>query len=271
MLEKNNDFFCDAHFHYLPSVNQNAFALPQRWTGCSCAHSVEEWNAQVEFAEKNNSENQKMLCAFGLHPQSCSFPDSDELCRKNLYFLESLLQTQKIDAIGECGFDFFTEEYKLFAEFQKKIFISQIELAVKYKKPVVIHCRKANEKLFEYSRELKKLPAVLFHSFMGMPSEAFSLLNKGINGYFSFGKQIFNNNKKVIKCVKELPLDRLLFETDAPYQFLKGENQTNTFEIKKIYEGAWNLRFSENSKLPDFSFCDFSKQIFENLISLFYE
>ena len=122
------------------------------------------------------------------------------------------------------------------------MFNLQLELALKYNKPLVVHARKANEKLFEYSKQLKKLPAVLFHSFMGPAHEAESLLVRGINAYFSFGKQIMNNNKKVLDCVQNLPLQNLLLETDAPFQFLKGEKFTRLEDIKKIYEAFFGLR-----------------------------
>ncbi|MBO6101416.1 MAG: TatD family hydrolase, partial [Spirochaetaceae bacterium] len=89
----------------------------------------------------------------------------------------------------------------------EEMFKIKLELALKYDLPLVIHCRKANEKLFEYSKQLKKIRAVLFHSFMGTPIEANSLLNRGINGFFSFGKQVMNNNKKLIACVRYLPAD----------------------------------------------------------------
>ena len=61
-----------------------------------------------------------------------------------------------------------------------------MEIAIKNNLPVVIHCRKANHKLFKYKKQLSKLPEVLFHSFMGPSAEALSLLNSDINGYFSF-------------------------------------------------------------------------------------
>ena len=131
------------------------------------------------------------------------------------------------------------------------MFNLQLNLALKYNRPLVIHCRKANEKLFEYSKQLKKLPGVLFHSFMGMPNEAKSLLSRGINGYFSFGKQMMNNNKKVIACVKELPLNVIMAETDAPFQYLKNERFTHPNEIKKIYDAISEIRGEELPKIQE--------------------
>ena len=163
------------------------------------------------------------------------------------------------------GFDFFCEDFKQFALKQEEIWNIQLELAIQNQLPIVVHCRKANEKLFEYKKQLKKVPSVLFHSFMGSFVEAQSLIKNDINCFFSFGKQIFNNNKKVIQCVKELPIKNLLLETDAPYQFLKGETETFCDQIVYIYKGAYNLRNTEKT----FSFDDFCNQLYENAKNCF--
>lgn len=238
MLVKNEKKFCDAHFHYSDclekSLLQDDFT---DWTGCSSAHSTAEWYIQSE-AKLNNPD---LMLSFGLHPQSAGFIDIDE----NLDFLNQLITEKKLNAVGEVGFDFFNEEFKLHRNLQEKMFLEQINLAIKNNLPVIIHCRKANEKLFEFSSKLNKLPAVLFHSFMGNSIEAESLLNKGINGYFSFGKQMMNNNRKVIDCIRTLPLNRLLCETDAPYQFLKNESGTKTEDIYLIYKAFFSYRNEE--------------------------
>lgn len=248
MLEKNEKkLYFDAHFHYFECKNDKNLPFPKNYTGISCSHSINEYN----FFEKNieecksdyQTENIKIYSSYGLHPQSAEFIDIE----KNLEFLEKLLQQNKLSAIGETGFDFFAQNFKNHKEKQEIMFNGQLDLAIKYNKPIVIHCRKANEKLFEYSKQLKKLPSVLFHSFMGMPNEAFSLLNRGINGFFSFGKQMSNGNKKVIACVKELPVDVLLLETDAPFQTLKNEEFTSPQDIEKIYDAFFELRNIEKN------------------------
>lgn len=254
MLEKSSKkMLFDAHFHYSELKN---YDFPENWKGCTCAHSIEEWNNQENASGsiKNN-----LTLAFGLHPQSASFID----ITKNIDFLEDLLRENKIQAIGETGFDFYTEEFCEYKEKQEKMFNLQLELAILYKKPVVIHCRKANDKLFEYSKTLKQLPAVLFHSFMGSVVEANSLLNKGINGYFSFGKQMMNNNKKVIQCCSQLKLENLLLETDAPFQTLKGEAFTKINDIENIYDAFYKLR-KEDSEAID-------RQFSQNYNNLFYQ
>lgn len=238
MLEKSlkNFTFCDAHFHLLdfPSV-------PEKWMGCTCAHSIKEWETQKEFFKDKTCG----VLSFGLHPQSAEYIDIKE----NADYLEHLLKdpASDIKAIGEAGFDYFTKEFKAQAVKQEEMFNIQLELALFYNKPLVVHCRKANHKLFEYSGKLKKLPSVLFHSFMGTLIEANSLISRNINCFFSFGKQMMNNNKKVIDCVKNLPEQNLLLETDAPFQTLRDERYTKLEDIKRIYESARNIRQTDEN------------------------
>ena len=236
--QKNNIFsqktLFDAHFHYAV-CKDHGIELPDfkdgtQWLGISCAHSRKEFEIQ-------QTAPSCVIQAYGMHPQNAEY----ENIKESADFLEENLIKNLISFIGESGFDYFTPEFRDQAAVQEEMFNIQLDLALKYKKPIVIHCRKANHKLFEYSKQLKKLPEVLFHSFMGPPVEAQSLLERGINGYFSFGKQVMNGNKKVIACVKELPEERILAETDAPFQYLKGEECTQLFDIKMIIENINNL------------------------------
>lgn len=182
-----------------------------------------------------------VFASYGIHPQSPALRDKTFI-EKELSFIENLLAEKKIIAIGECGFDFFTTEFKSTAPEQEIVFNEQLFLAQKYNVPIVLHLRKSIEKIFTYSRELKKLPAVIFHSFPGTLREAQSLQNHGINAFFSFGKPILNGKKASIDCVQNLPIQNILFETDAPYQTLKDEKETLPSDIKKVYQRACELR-----------------------------
>ena len=149
MLEKNAEkTYFDAHFHYFYSKN---FGIPANYYGCSCAHSPEEWQVQLESAPDN------VILSYGIHPQSCGYSD----LRSNADFLEGLLQEKKLSAIGEAGFDFFTQEFIDHQNEQESAWNIQLELALKYKMPLVVHCRKANHKLFEYSNHF--LQQVILH------------------------------------------------------------------------------------------------------------
>ena len=248
----------DAHFHYPVCKNLNVFDKENinlsSYHALSCSHSINEWEEQLTSP----------LCikhAFGIHPQLVGRLSEIQLKEYKL-FMEELCKEGKLDAIGEAGFDLFTEEFKASKEKQEEIFLFELELCIKYNLPIVIHCRKANDKLFLYSKNLKKVPTVLFHSFMGSLVEANSLIERGINCFFSFGKQMINNNKKVIDCVKNLPLNNLLLETDAPFQTLKGEENTLASEIIRVYEASYKLRYENGSFNMNYE--DYEQVIYNN-------
>lgn len=263
MLEKN-DFFCDSHFHLIDLLNYSDlneifdFLKDELFFGCVCAHNQQKFLHQ-DFIIKQ-IKNVQLIQSFGLHPQNPVLQNAD--------FLENLLKQNKIQAIGESGFDFFNEEFKNNIENQKKAWNIQLDLAIKYQKTLIIHCRKALDLIFADSKRLKNVPAVLFHSFCGGIHQANGILNKGINAYFSFGKQILNNNKKSIECTSILPLNKLLLETDAPFQTLKNENFTKLSSIIDIYNQAFLLR-NKNSK-TELQKTEFKNQLLTNFKSCFY-
>ena len=252
------DFFdsliiCDSHLH-LSDCAAYSLQLPhsEKYYCLSCAHSESELKIQDDII----SEKSNFISAFGIHPQNPVI--------ENLNFLENLIVEKKISCIGEAGFDFFTEEFKGTEELQKLAFESQLELAVKYSMPMIIHGRKCNDRFFFYAKQLSKLPAVMFHSYMGTFNEAQSLLNKGINCFFTFGKPILNGNKKAIDCTRRLDDSRLLLETDAPFQVLKGEEYTRPSDIFKVHEKAFEIRgirFEDKEKAARFT-----EQLYSNFL-----
>lgn len=251
--------FCDAHFHLIPSeAALGTHSLP-RGRGVTAAHFKDEFFAQE--ARVKELALPGLFQSFGLHPQ--------EPLLENLDFLEGLLQEKRIAAIGECGFDFFTPEFAANREAQEKAFAAQLDLAARFSVSVIVHARKAMQEIFAASGALKKAPAVVFHSFAGSPADASSLLAKGINAYFSFGKPLMNGAKKAILCVRSLPQDRLLLETDAPYQTLKGELATSPQEIADVYQAAFEIRAAGSPFEARPSFFDFTAAIEKNFDKAF--
>ena len=238
---------CDAHIHLADLYDLQAeFTNSPSYMCISCSHSQKEFMLNEKI---KNASDSKIISAFGIHPQK---PDL-----QNAEFLEELAKSSKIAAVGECGFDLFTPEFKSHLLEQTEAFLMQTELAVKYNLPLIIHGRKCLELFFKYKKELSKVPAVIFHSFMGTYSESVSLLKSGINGLFSFSAQILKGNKKAIECVKNLPPGKLVFETDAPYQTLKGEKYTPQERILDVYLKAYKIRhdletYEVNEKSSEF-------------------
>jgi TatD DNase family protein len=77
---------------------------------------------------------------------------------------------------------------------------------------------------------------------MGTLGEGESLLRRGVNAYFSFGTPILLNHKEAIRSCAALPLDRLLLETDAPYQPLRSREFSRWSDLTEILHGAAAIR-----------------------------
>ena len=235
--------YCDAHLHLaeIPQDEIICFCKNNQYNCCASTHLIKEWKQINNFKQElaKNDIHTIIKQSFGIHPI---------MQNKNMLpFLEELLQNNAIDAIGEIGLDFYTEELRQQESLQLELWNTQLELAIQYKKPIVIHSRRSLDKIFTYSNQLKKLPAVIFHSWPGSPTEAKSFLIRGINAYFSIGKQILNGNKRAIQSATNIPLENIILETDAPYQTLKGEEYTPLHDIKKVYQKVFELRNDFNS------------------------
>ena len=122
----------------------------------------------------------------------------------------------KIVAVGEIGFDFYRNLSP--KEDQERAFITQIELAIKYNLPVIIHDRDAHYDTLKIVRKYagrKNFRAVM-HCFSGDSNFAEECLKLGL--FISFtGVLTFPNAKKTVDAVRVIPIDRIFIETDSPF------------------------------------------------------
>lgn len=231
----------DAHFHLkqLLEVSPESadFIKENDFSGfCSC-HTLEEVEFVENFIAENPETEKKLEITFGIHPQA---PNEKELAT-----LEKLISEKRIAAVGEIGLDRFSVEFAENFELQKKLFAIQLEIAQNAKLPVTLHIRKAIPEIFEQIQILKRIKKVIFHSYSGTAAEAESILNHGVNAFFSFGNALLNGHKKAIDSVKTLPENRILTETDAPYQPKKGESFSKPQDILLILAKINEIRHSE--------------------------
>jgi len=221
-----------------------------------------------------------LLPCFGIHPQLLSQKSShghrtngsEEALRNNsglntiitdlLNILNNLAEEKQIVAIGECGFDLYSNEYKETEKEQEIIFNAHIETAIKHELPLVLHVRRAMHKIFPLVKILAKCKAVIFHTWAGTMDEAQSLSRHGVNVYFSFGNVIMLNHKKAIQCCAQLPVERILTETDAPYAPRRGEPFSRYADLQLILETAAKLRNEDVKELE--------LQIESNFKNIFY-
>jgi TatD DNase family protein len=150
----------------------------------------------------------------GFHP---TYTKEIKDAQKELEELEKLIQHPKCVGIGECGLDYFREEDKATADLQKEFLKKQIELAIKYNKPLMIHCRDAYPDTLEILEEYKITNPELkanFHFFTESLETAKKILDLGFQ--FSF-TAVITFAKDYEELVKFAPLDKIMSETDSPF------------------------------------------------------
>ncbi|MFA7675802.1 MAG: TatD family hydrolase [Candidatus Shapirobacteria bacterium] len=187
---------------------------------------------------------EKLLASLGIHPMENQDSPAE---------LEKLVDEnyKKIVAIGECGLDFSSDFDK---EKQIIVFKKQVELAQKYKLPLIIHARKAVDETVEILKEYKNLSGV-FHCYAGGNKRIKKIIDLGENWYFGIDGNLTYEDG-LVEIVKNIPKDRLILETDCPYLTpvpFRGEiNSPKNVEYvyKKVAE-IWGMSFEETEKIID--------------------
>ena len=173
-----------------------------------------------------SSQNNFVYSCLGFHPLKGELFKEEIL---NSYEDLIVKYQKKIIGIGEIGLDY---KANIEVDMQIKIFSSFLELAKKYKLPVVIHNRGHDFLILEIlDRYFDSYEKIIFHCF----SQDFSFLEKILEkrGMVSFSLNLLRK-KKLVSLLREVPLENLLLETDSPYMFL--ENKPSTpLDIEKIY------------------------------------
>lgn len=192
-------------------------------------------------------QNKSVFFASGVHPY-----DKDGF---DINVIREFAEHKKCVAIGECGLDYFRlpkdeAEKNLEKIEQKRIFLTQLELAVELKKPVILHIREANEDCFNILKEYaSRLDGAVMHCYNASPL-LLELVKFG-NFYFGIGGVLtFKNAKSLTQILPKIPKDRLIIETDAPYltpepyRGKRNEPVFTNFVAKKIAE-ILSLEFDE--------------------------
>lgn len=145
----------------------------------------------------------------GVHPSEVK-DWNDSLIDK----IKQYSKSPKIVGIGEIGLDYYWD--KSFNDLQKEVFIKQVKLANELNFPISIHDREAHKDTFDILTEYNKNSTVVMHCFSGSVEFMRECVKQGwyiaIGGVVTFKKAL-----KMKEVAKEVPLDKLLLETDAPY------------------------------------------------------
>lgn len=171
-----------------------------------------------EECVKQAKKYEQMYAAVGIHPEDCLYYDDPGTRLEQLEDVLSgeLAKKNKIVALGEIGLDYHIEAISDEDKHKQKYFFEkQMDMAEKYRLPVIIHDREAHGDCFETAIRKKDVTGV-FHSYSGSAEMAAELVKRG--WYISFsGVVTFKNATRVREVLAGIPLDRLLIETDAPY------------------------------------------------------
>ena len=148
-------------------------------------------------------------CMMGLHPCSVNENFLDELS-----IIEEYLAEHEFVAVGEIGLDFYWDVS--FKEQQYIAFRRQIELAINHNLPISVHSRSSTDECIQVIREYKGRPLKgVFHCFSGSPEQAAQIIELGF--YLGIGGVLTFKNSGLDKVIRDIALDHIILETDAPY------------------------------------------------------
>lgn len=151
---------------------------------------------------------------YGLHPMFLAEHGDADLAA-----LPDWLSRRECVAVGECGLDFFVPG--LDVERQEAIFIEHIRLAAVFNKPLIIHARKATERVIQLLKQHGPSQGVV-HSYSGSLEQARQLVDMGFLLGVG-GPLTYPRSTRLRAIVQEIPLQFLLLETDSPDQPMHGE------------------------------------------------
>ena len=168
--------------------------------------SLENSKKAVELARKHKF----IYATVGIHPHDIKNANAQTYAE-----IETLLKNEKVVAVGETGLDY----YKNYSPHNVQVegFKRQIQIAKKHNKPIIVHCREAEDEVLSILKnESAKEIGGIIHCFSGSMQFADECLNLGF--YISFSGNItYPKAKNLREVVKIVPSDRLLIETDAPF------------------------------------------------------
>lgn len=208
-------FIVDSHCHLnFPELQQNLDDILLRADKANVKVMQTICTKLSEFEEIKNisSKYKNVFCSVGVHPNDVStdgIPTVEKL-------VELIKSYHKVIGIGETGLDYHYENSA--RDIQKQSFLNHIEASRITGLPVIIHSRNADEDMEELLRaEMNKKPfKALMHCFSSTDKLAQASIELGI--YISIsGIVTFKNAHELREIVRNVPMERLLVETDAPY------------------------------------------------------
>lgn len=191
--------------------------------------SIESTKTTLELVKKHDF----MYAAVGVHPS-----DVDGLNEKTFAWLAEQTRLDKTVAVGEIGLDYYWDKEPEVQKNQRIWFQKQMELARKADLPVIIHSRDAAEDTMRIMKEVhaEEIPGVI-HCYSYSPEMAKEFVKMGY--YIGVGGVVtFKNAKKLVQTVQEIPIERILLETDCPYMAPEPHRGTRNSSLNLPYVAA---------------------------------
>ena len=177
------------------NVNVNTIIIP--------AVKRSSWDTLIELCESSAS----LQYALGLHPLFIA-----DHVQEHVDNLKEYIKKFDPVAVGEIGLDFYDQNLDRVA--QLDIFERQLNVAQSEKLPVILHVRKAHDDVIKMLQKVSLVGGIV-HAFNGSLQQAYKYL--ALNFKFGFGGMLtFERSVKLRKLAKELPLESIVLETDAP-------------------------------------------------------
>ncbi len=182
--------------------------------GPATMHAALELSRQVA----DDARMPRIVVSAGIHPQEAAMADAAALDKLN-----ALAAEPEVVAIGEIGLDDYHAENPAL-EVQQRVFAQQMEIAAQHKLPILIHCRPAEGSCAAWEATLSMLETQwkstglggVLHCFTGEWEQARRAMEMGFLISFA-GNLTFPKAQALREVAKQIPLDRLLVETDAPF------------------------------------------------------
>lgn len=207
--------FLDAHTHNA-SADKSTVKVINRYPG-EPIPEFEGWN----------------YYSVGLHPWRLCESEENVI---QLEMMQNILRIGHVIFTGECGLDKISQTD--FAE-QKRVFREQAIMAESYHKPLIIHCVKAYNEIVEIYQDIQPSVPWIFHGYTGSSEMTTQLAGKGF--LFSFGKILFNDKARAVESFKNLPLSKILLESDeydshikVLYKLAAGIRQIPLLKLKQV-------------------------------------
>lgn len=173
----------------------------------------------------------------GLHP--CYVKEN---YRDELAIVAEQLAARNYAGVGEVGLDFYWD--RTFAAEQKLAFEQQIDWAIQYKLPVIIHSRSSTKECIDIIRRKQQGNLVtIFHCYSGTPEEARQVVDLG--GYLGIGGVVTFKTSTLPEVLRHVSIDNVVLETDAPYLApvpYRGKRNESTYlpliaaRVAEVYE-----------------------------------